>query len=77
MVKFFMYPFFNICVLFTGKFCLLFDVYAVTGNPFVGGSVGYFSFLFLLAGRALTVVTNVFFLIISNNIKVNVSISSS
>ncbi|CAA7410324.1 unnamed protein product [Spirodela intermedia] len=25
------------------------------GNPFVGGSVGYFSFLFLLAGRALTV----------------------
>ncbi|XP_078428400.1 calpain-type cysteine protease family [Wolffia australiana] len=25
------------------------------GSPFVGGSVGYFSFLFLLAGRALTV----------------------
>ncbi|XP_043690975.1 calpain-type cysteine protease DEK1-like [Telopea speciosissima] len=25
------------------------------GNPFIGASVGYFSFLFLLAGRALTV----------------------
>jgi len=28
---------------------------AVTGEPFVGASVGYFAFLALLAGRSLTV----------------------
>lgn len=34
---------------------LLFLVCFLPDEPFVGASVGYFSFLFLLAGRALTV----------------------
>lgn len=38
-------------------FCLLY----FPDKPFVGASVGYFTFLFLLAGRALTVSYNKLF----------------
>lgn len=38
-------------------FCLLY----IPDKPFVGASVGYFTFLFLLAGRALTVSYNKLF----------------
>jgi hypothetical protein len=31
-------------------------VHELAGKPFVGASIGYFSFMFLLTGRALTVV---------------------
>ena len=34
---------------------IVFLVFYFLDKPFVGASVGYFSFLFLLAGRALTV----------------------
>ena len=34
---------------------MIFFALLFSGKPFVGASVGYFSFLFLLAGRALTV----------------------
>ncbi|CAN0887743.1 Calpain-type cysteine protease DEK1 [Linum grandiflorum] len=49
---------FFVCFLASLLGLAAFAVGWVEGKPFVGASVGYFSFLFLLAGRALTVLVS-------------------